>query len=121
MVTIWDFGGQPPPTNIHVLKQWTPWFNAFLEGRMLWDFRKADRPFEPGDIICFREFDPTTNGGSYTGRMAMAQIAQVWDADSLMIPGAPPLRPDYCMLSLRRVMTTLEVAPPASGDEEAEE
>lgn len=105
-MTITEGDTREVPHNIHELKSWPMFFEAFAAGEKLWELRKHDRAFEAGDLICLREFDPTSH--TYTGQMGFAQIVRVWSAASFSWILPPPIAPDYCILSLRRVK--LEVA-----------
>jgi hypothetical protein len=58
---------------IHVLKSWPTNFERFLDKQgKLYEVRRADRPYRPGDTLLIREFEPSTQ--TYTGRLVTAEI-----------------------------------------------
>jgi hypothetical protein len=59
----------------HELKTWPPYFEAVMHGEKTFDLRPADRDFEVGDYIRFREWDPKT--AAYTGREHFQEIIYV--------------------------------------------
>ena len=73
----------PADGTTHALKSWPENFRAVLSGRKRFEIRKDDRPnpFQPGDVVLLREFDPEgaagVDGGGYTGRRAMFFIGYV--------------------------------------------
>jgi hypothetical protein len=42
----------------HVLKCWPAYFGPVAEGLKTWEYRKDDRPYAVGDVLCLREWDP---------------------------------------------------------------
>lgn len=61
----------------HELKTWPEYFQAILERRKTFELRKTDRPFEVGDTLFLREFDPHTK--EYSGRNLRTQITYILD------------------------------------------
>jgi hypothetical protein len=77
---------------IHELKTWPEPFAALLEGRKMFEIRKADRPFDVGDALDLREWNP--DGSGYTGRETVAVVTYI------VRGGAWGLPPDLCVMGL---------------------
>lgn len=58
---------------IHCLKIWPEHFREVLSGAKPFEIRKDDRGFTVGDLVCLREFEPTTQ--DYTGRELQRRIS----------------------------------------------
>jgi hypothetical protein len=43
---------------IHVLKTWSPWFEAHRDGLKPWELRRDDRGYQVGDFLVLRKFEP---------------------------------------------------------------
>jgi hypothetical protein len=43
---------------IHVLKTWSPWFEATRDGKKFWELRRDDRGYRVGDFLVLRQFTP---------------------------------------------------------------
>lgn len=56
-------------------KLWPRFFQGLLDGKKTFTIRLADFECEPGDVIVFREWDPTTK--EYTGRSMEKKVALV--------------------------------------------
>jgi hypothetical protein len=76
----------------HELKTWPEGFAAILDGRKRFEIRKADRPFDVGDTLHLREWNP--DGSGYTGRETAAQVTY------LVRGGAWGLPPDLCVMGI---------------------
>lgn len=58
-------GGFKKVPRFHVLKCWTPSFEALVDGKKTFELRKNDRGFAEGDVLKLEEWNPDTG---YTGR-----------------------------------------------------
>jgi hypothetical protein len=43
---------------IHVLKTWSPYFEAHRDGLKPWELRRDDREYRVGDFLVLRQFEP---------------------------------------------------------------
>lgn len=77
---------------IHELKCWTEQFQAVVDGNKTAEWRKNDRDFMPGDVVCLREYMPCGNG-AYTGRAIICKIT--WITTGFGIPEG------WCVLSIQ--------------------
>ncbi len=67
---------------IHELKTHPPFFRwVFGSVNKKWEIRRDDRGFQVGDVLHLREFDPSLNGGSYTGREGLVAIQNITRGD----------------------------------------
>lgn len=64
---------RPPIT--HELKTWQSYFHALADGRKLFEIRRDDRDFRPGDTLRLRE--TYYHNGEYTGRELVRKITYV--------------------------------------------
>lgn len=71
-------------TGQHELKTWPEPFEAVVAGSKVFEFRKADRNFEEGDIVTLREWDSFTQ--RYTGRSISAEVGYVLRAPAFGVP-----------------------------------
>lgn len=78
----------------HVLKIWPRFFNAMLDGKKKFEYRKNDRDFQPNDILKLREYVPQGPTTGYTGRFLNCEIESVWEG----IPGLPK---GFCIMSIK--------------------
>ena len=63
---------------VHELKTHPPFFGwVFGNVNKRWEIRRDDRGFQVGDVLHLREFDPTLNGGTYTGRNGLVEIKNI--------------------------------------------
>ncbi len=76
----------------HLLKSWVVYFNAILQGRKTFDYRKNDRDFKIGDTLQLREWDPEINKS--TGRRLRVLVQDICHD----IPGMPV---EYCIMSIK--------------------
>jgi hypothetical protein len=66
----------------HQLKTWPEYFDAILEGRKQFEYRRNDRNFQVGDFLCLREWKPEGFAddfgeriqGNYTGREIIRRV-----------------------------------------------
>jgi len=96
------------PKRIHELKTWPEPFQALVDGRKTFEYRKDDRGFAVGDELLLQEWDPAkpkrflgdygggTIHGDYTGRKAVATITYRLGSEF----GVPE---GYCVLSVAGV------------------
>lgn len=84
-----------PASGCHELKTWPDAFWAVFTGDKTFEFRKADRTFEPGDWVHLREWDPETD--EYTGKAVSADIGFVLHGPAFGVPEG------YCVFSLLEV------------------
>ena len=80
---------------IHKLKTWPQFFDAVAYGAKSFDLRKDDRSFQVGDVLLLQEFDPYSNGGSYSGREVSRLVLYKLDA-----PSFSGIEKGYCILGL---------------------
>lgn len=80
---------------IHKLKTWPQFFDAVACGVKGFELRKDNRGFEVGDVLLLQEFDPYTNGGSYSGREVGRLVLYKLDAASFS-----GIEKGYCILGL---------------------
>jgi hypothetical protein len=59
----------------HELKTIDPYFQALLDGDKTYEFRRKDRPYEVGDRLVLKEYDPITD--TYSGREVVRYISRV--------------------------------------------
>jgi hypothetical protein len=97
---------------IHELKAWPEAFDAVASGDKTFEWRAADRNFQPGDVVVLREWEPKE--GAYTGREIVADIGFVLRAPAFSVPDG------FCIFSLiepslprinRRVLRTPHALP----------
>lgn len=69
----------------HDLKIWPTYFDLVTHRAKEFELRKADRPFQAGDKLRLREWDPAT--GEYTGRVALSRVTSVLSDIPGLIPG----------------------------------
>lgn len=75
----------------HELKCWNPFFDAILENRKHFEYRKNDRDFKPGDTLFLREYNNIEH--KYTGRCIRVLCHSVWS-------GLPGLMSGYCIMEI---------------------
>jgi hypothetical protein len=80
-------------TRIHEVKAYSDNFHLMSIGQKPFDVRRDDRLYERGDIIVFKEYDPTTE--TYSGAVIKRLVTckQIWEG----------LSPGYCALGLAEV------------------
>lgn len=79
-------------TGCHELKAWPEAFDAVWAGDKPFEFRKADRNFQPGDWVRLRRWDPTTE--QYTGPEITADVGFVLRGPAFGVPEG------YCVFGL---------------------
>lgn len=87
---------------IHQLKCWPDEYQAIIEGRKTFEFRRNDRGFEVGDIIQLDEWKPETENaffvsGSFTLRSVRASITYILNSGEWSVPDG------YCILSIKLI------------------
>lgn len=91
---------------IHELKTWREPFQAVVAGLKTHEVRKADRPFQAGDVLRLREWLPTRRGAypqtvgmdgsaGYTGLEVYVHVSHV------TAPGTWGLPADVCVMSIQ--------------------
>ena len=63
---------------MHEVKSWVGLFEPLMKGEKTHDFRTMDRPYEVGDLMRLREYDPITQ--TYTGRECKKIITYITSA-----------------------------------------
>lgn len=100
-------GGKPPritPAGHHAhfdyeVKSWPWFFEPMVAGKKLHDMRdKTERPYQVGDRMLLREFDP--RGVGYTGREAVAMITYITSNETPCAMSSNALAKDACILSV---------------------
>jgi len=76
---------------IHELKVWPELFNATLEGKKCFEYRKDDRGFDKGHYLILFEYVPEEK--RYTNRHIKLLVLSVWRN----LPGLPK---DYCIMDI---------------------
>lgn len=76
----------------HELKTWPAYFQPLIEGRKPFEWRFRDRPFNAGDTLRLREWEPEPR--SYTGREITVRVTYVVNGPEMGIPH------DYCIMGL---------------------
>jgi len=77
--------------NEHYLKTWPEYFDAVIDGRKPFEFRKNDRGFEVGDILILQEWDPLFR--NYTGKSCVRRVTYLlrnlfmWDSEEYVVMG----------------------------------
>jgi hypothetical protein len=95
---------------IHDLKCRAEPFAAVVSGAKTHEIRKADRPFEVGDVLHLREWEPFNSGADsfnsgadwvkpahYTGRSIRVEVAHISRGGTWGLPA------DLCVMSIRRI------------------
>lgn len=59
----------------HELKTWPAPFQAVIDGKKTYEFRRNDRNFQVGDRLWLREWNNET--AQYTGRNAVAEVSYI--------------------------------------------
>lgn len=75
----------------HELKTWPEYFDRILDGTKTFELRKADRPFEVGDILYLREW--SIDSWDYTGREIRVEV-------SYLLRGCDVLADDFVCMGL---------------------
>jgi hypothetical protein len=66
---------------VHELKTWPTYYGDVKSGKKPFELRQDDRPFEVGDALYLREWDPET--GAYTGRQTYRLITYILRPDDV--------------------------------------
>lgn len=77
---------------IHELKTWPEYFIAVWAGDKMFEIRKDDRGFQPGDTLHLYEYDPKSE--IYSGRYIVAKVGFV------LVDTEIGLQEGYCIMSL---------------------
>lgn len=80
----------------HELKIWPEYFDDVQSGEKGFDVRKDDRPFEVGNILLLREFNPNTE--EYTGREMAKRIRYILRESEFA-----GVAPGFCILGLHNL------------------
>ena len=88
--------------HIHKVKCWPEHFTLTCQLKKTAELRKNDRDYQVGDILILEEWHPgPPDTNAYTGRTTVRTITHVLEGTRF------GLYPDYCMLSLARLPSTL--------------
>lgn len=88
---------------VHTLKTWPTAFQAIVEGRKRFEYRKNDRNFGVGDRLELREWDPAKEWGGdhhdarYTGRVYWAVVLHILRGPAFDVPDG------FCIMSICEV------------------
>lgn len=80
--------------NLHELKTEPKPFEAVAMGIKLFEYRFNDRGFKVGDLVCLKEYDPSTD--LYSGRQLMYYI-------TYLIEGCYGIPDGYCVFGIAKV------------------
>jgi len=78
---------------IHHLKTWPEYYQATINGTKLFEIRKNDRNFKPGDFVALHEFCPEKQELTY--RVAFFEIG-------FLLQGVWGLAKEHCVFTLLR-------------------
>lgn len=81
-----------PDGRRHTLKVWPNFFEALLAQRKTFEVRRADRPYEVGDVLDMREWHPVEL--RFTGRTLERRVLYI------MAGGAFGLDVNFCIMAL---------------------
>lgn len=81
--------------NWHELKTWPEYFKAISMGHKMFELRRNDRGFKPGDILLLAEYDPSLK--SYTGQTLKRKVDYVLEGEGVELFG---LQPGFCIMSI---------------------
>lgn len=79
----------------HQLKCWPPVFHHVATGKKTFEYRKNDRGFLVGDILCLSEYLPVKK--IYTGKYIMAKVVYIVYGGQFGIPS------EYCIMGIKCV------------------
>jgi ASC-1-like (ASCH) protein len=75
---------------IHTLKIWPEYFEAILDGRKTWEYRKNDRNYQLNDVLRLHEWNNTMQ--KFTGRMMVVTVTYIYYT--------PSNTQEYCIMSI---------------------
>ena len=75
------------PGQTHELKCWPEYFQAVKSGAKTFEVRKWDRPYQVGDALLLREYEPKS--GEYTGDEITREVTYLLDLTYLPGGGNP--------------------------------
>ena len=97
---------------IHRLKTWPHYFEEIGFGTKTAEYRRNDRGYEVGDVLCFEEYDPELK--VYCGRTIEAVIThKLENAPQVGLPDG------YCVLSIWLITGSMKWKPSLCGMEAA--
>jgi uncharacterized protein DUF3850 len=76
----------------HTLKCWPEHYAAIERGAKTCELRLNDRPYQVGDALLLKEFEPL--GAQYTGQQLRVRVTHI-------LSGGPWLSPGYVAMSIR--------------------
>lgn len=88
----------------HILKSWSPFFDAILKDTRTHELRRNDRSFQVGDLCDLQEYDNVK--GTYTGRSCNVVISSITSKEEPCAVSGDGLHPDFCILSIKRYCTS---------------
>lgn len=83
---------------LHELKTWPAPFEAVLDGKKTYEFRRNDRNFQVGDQLWLREWNNET--AQYTGRSATTEVSYITHFAVLALKGVVEMPVGFVPLSL---------------------
>lgn len=78
----------------HELKTWPEYFQAVYDGLKPFELRKDDRPYNVGDVLRLREYEPMTD--TYTGRVIDVEV-------TYCLRGFAGIEAGYVVIGIRRM------------------
>ncbi len=80
-------------TTTHELKTWPPYYDAIVEGKKKFEYRKNDRDFKLGDMLLLQEWNPDRR--EYTGEQILAEVTYILYGPDWGLPA------DMCIMSIQ--------------------
>jgi hypothetical protein len=83
----------------HELKAWPEHYAAIDSGVKTCELRVNDRPYQVGDVLLLREWEPGFQGAlsfGYTGKQLRVRVTHI-------LSGGPWLAPSYIAMSIRLI------------------
>lgn len=97
----------------HELKTWPEPFAAIWRGSKLYEIRKADRDFRPGDTVILREW--VLEGHFYTGREVEARITYLTPGGQWELPH------DLCVFGIGDIKRFTPKSPQRDDDNQQDQ
>ena len=76
---------------VHELKTVQPYYDKIVSGKKRFEYRKNDRDFQIGDVLCLKEYNYAYD--SFTGNSVIVKVLD-------LLKDFDGLNPDYCILSI---------------------
>ncbi len=85
----------------HELKTWPDYFQAIIENRKHFEYRRNDRNFKVGDELFLREWNNIEE--KYTGRTVLVRITYIlYSTEENFLTSIMPLPIGFCIMSIER-------------------